>query len=94
MSGNDDFKEANKFVKMRYWERAAEFWEKNRDNPDTRIAASAKYNLALIQEMNGNLDEAIQLAENAYNEVPKKLINSYIRILKDRKISNNDHLEN
>ncbi|UCG28148.1 MAG: hypothetical protein JSV24_01965 [Bacteroidales bacterium] len=93
-SGNDDFKEANKFVKMRYWEMAAEFWEKNRDNPDTKIGGTAKYNLAIIREMNGNLDEAIQLAEDAYSELPKKLINSYIQILKERKIGIDDRMKN
>jgi len=84
-SGNDDFKQANNFVKMRYWERAAEFWRKNIENPKPKIAGSAMYNLALVSEMNGKLEEAIDQIESARKLYYHKLIEAYHQILNQRK---------
>ena len=84
-SGNDDFKKANNFVKMRYWDRAAEYWEKNSDHSKSKIAASARYNLALVNEMKGKLEEAIKLVESARNRYQHKLIEAYLQILNQRR---------
>jgi len=84
-SGNDDFKQANNFVKMRYWDKAAEYWKKNIENPKPKIAGSARYNLALVSEMNGKLEEAIDLVESAMERYPHELIEAYHQILNQRK---------
>jgi len=83
-SGTDDFKQANNFVKMRYWEQAGEFWQRNIDNSDPKIAGSARYNLALVREMNGKLEEAIDLVESAKKSYPNALMDEYLQILKQR----------
>ena len=83
-SGTNDFKQANNFVKMRYWEQAGEFWQMNIDNSDPKIAGSARYNLALVYEMNGKLEEAIDLVENAKKSYPNALMDKYLQILKQR----------
>jgi tetratricopeptide (TPR) repeat protein len=84
-SGNDDFKQANQFIEMRYWESAAEFWEKNMENPKPNIAGAARYNLALIHEMNGKLDEAIDLVVSAGKLYNHKVIKAYHQILNQRR---------
>ncbi len=84
-SGNDDFKQANNFVGMRYWDEAAEYWEKNIENPKPKIAGSARYNLAIVREINGKLEEAIDLVESARKQYQHKLIEAYLQILKNRK---------
>jgi len=41
--GNDDFKMTKTYVFQRYWDKAAELWERNLNNPDLKIASAAKY---------------------------------------------------
>ncbi len=84
-SGNEDFKQANTFVEMRYWDEAAEYWEKNIENPKPKIAGCARYNLALICEMNGKLEEAIDLVKSAGKQYHHKVIETYLQILMNRK---------
>lgn len=84
-SGNNDFRQANNFVEMRYWDRAAEYWQKNSENPNPKIAGRALYNLALTREMNGELAEAIDLVDNALVLYQHKLIEAYFDILKQRR---------
>ena len=83
-SGNDDFKKAQNFVKMRYWDDAAEFWRDNIDNPDPKIASKARFNLALIHEMNGQLKEAIDMLESAKDFYTTILIDEYLQVLQQR----------
>ena len=83
-SGNDDFKQANNYVKMRYWDKAAEFWQKNIENPHPKIAGTARYNLALVREMNGKLEEAIDLVESTRQSYHNSLMDEYLQILKQR----------
>ena len=86
-SGNDDFKQAQNFVKMRYWTEAAEFWRNNIDNPDPNIASKARFNLTLIYEMNGQLKDAVNMLESARNYRSTILVDEYIQVLQQRMIS-------
>ena len=70
---------------MRYWDKAAEYWEKNIENPKPKIAGSARYNLAIFNEINGKLEEAIDLVESAGTQYQHKLIKAYLQILNNRK---------
>jgi hypothetical protein len=45
--------------------------------------------MAIINEINGNLDEAITWAQKAYTDYNNKLALDYINILKRRKAKSN-----
>ena len=58
-----------------------------------KIAGRACYNMAIINEINGNLDEALKWAQKSYEDYNDKLGIRYVRILENRKYKN-DILKN
>ena len=88
MRGTDNFKIAKRRAQTGNWDGAAELWEKEIDNPKSKVAGRAHYNMAIINEINGNLDEAIQWARKAYSDYNNKLALDYVRILEERERRN------
>lgn len=84
-NGNKDFKEAYQLVKFRRWDDAALIWEPYLSNNHKASKAMACYNMALVKEMEGNLDEAINLIETAGELAPWDEIQEYKKILDRRK---------
>jgi len=82
--GNDDFNMAKTYVFQRYWNKAAELWERNLNNPDPKIASAAKYNMAIINEMKGKMENALELAKAAWQLNQNKTIETYIQLLENR----------
>ncbi|MCK5028967.1 MAG: hypothetical protein KAR57_04980 [Bacteroidales bacterium] len=85
VTGNKDFKLAAEFVKNNKWEEASVFWEKYTKDIDKEIASRACFNLALANEMTGNLDIAIAWAETSEKIKKKSRTRYYIYNLKMRK---------
>ena len=54
------------------------------NNPKNKVAGRAKYNLALVYEGQGRMEDAIFMAERAAVENGTRLANDYINILKRR----------
>ena len=52
------------------------------------MADRACYNMAIINEINGNLDKAIEWAQKSYEDYNDKLALQYLNILKNRKSKN------
>ena len=67
------------------WDGAAEIWKKETTNPKRKIAGRACYNMAIVSEVNGSLDVAIQWAQKAYEDYGNKLAVDYVNALKRRK---------
>ena len=82
--GNDDLETAARYAKQGRWNEAAEIWTNVANSPDPDIAGYACYNLALANEMNGDLDTAISWAEKSYTDYGNKKARKYIDILKGR----------
>lgn len=82
--GTDNFKIAKRRAQTGNWDGAAELWERETNNPKRKVAGRAHYNMAIINEINGNLDEAIGWAQKAYSDYKIKLALEYVRILEDR----------
>lgn len=78
------FKVAQQYVKKDQWDKAAELWNAMSKEKDPKTAGRACYNMALANEMEGNLDVAINWAEKAYTQYNIKAAKSYIKILKTR----------
>lgn len=92
VKGTDNFKMARRKAQTGNWNDAGDLWQKETTNPDRNIAGRACYNMAIISEINGNLDQAIQWSQKAYENYNNRLALYYVNILKNRK-SNNDLLK-
>ncbi len=91
-SSHVDIKKTDILVKENRWMEAAKIWKANVNNPNKNIAAKCKFNMALVCEMEGNLEAAIDWVVQSFhvfgsknNEHYYNCIN-YINILALRKI--------
>ena len=92
VKGTNNFVTAMRRAQTGKWDSAAELWAKEVDNPNGVIAGRACYNMAIINEINGNLDTAVEWASRAYSDYNNKLSLKYLNILK-RRINKNKQLE-
>lgn len=89
VKGTDNFRIARRKAQTGNWADAGSLWEKETTNSNGKIAGRACYNMAIINEINGDLDKAIEWAQKAYENYGDRLSLHYIRILQNRKASNN-----
>lgn len=64
-SRNYELIKAGKLAQKNKWEDAKSIWLKNSDAKNTKVKLVALYNLALANEMNGEIDEAIKFTDEA-----------------------------
>jgi hypothetical protein len=88
VKGTDNFKIAQRKARMGKWDEAGQLWEKETANSKMKIAGRACYNMAIINEINGNLVEALKWAQKSYEDYNDKLGIRYVRILENRKYEN------
>lgn len=89
VKGTDNFSIAKRKAQTGNWDGAAELWKKETTSTSSKIAGRACYNMAIICEINGQLDLAIEWAQKAYENYNNKLALRYVNILKNRKERNN-----
>ena len=85
------FTNGNKYLKKGYketlkgnWEKASAIWDKSLEGHDAKNLSKACFNLALANEMEGLLTEALEWAKESYRLFPDTLNQTYIYILKER----------
>lgn len=83
-SSEDKFEEAARFADANEWKRAITVWEKIAEKNDKDAASKALFNLAVAYEVNGQLNQALQFARDAYTQYGLKNAKSYMRILENR----------
>ncbi len=88
IKGNNNFTMATRKARTGNWEGAANLWEQEVDNPKSKIAGRACYNMAIICEINGDLDGAIKWAQKSYEDFGNHLALKYVKILNNRKLDN------
>jgi Family of unknown function (DUF6340) len=88
VGGNDNFKTAQRKAQSGNWDGAAQLWLQETKNTDGTLAGRACYNMAIISEINGDLDGAIQWAQKSYEDYKIRLALEYLNILKYRKQQN------
>jgi hypothetical protein len=86
VKGNNDFKIATRRARTGNWTGAEELWLKQTESHKRKIAGRACYNMAILGEINGDLDTAIAWAQKAYENYNNKLALQYVNILKKRKV--------
>ena len=84
VKGTENFEVGKRRAQTGNWDGAAELWEKEIANPKGKIAGRAYYNMAIINEINGDLDTAVDWASKSYSDYGIKDALDYLRILKDR----------
>jgi hypothetical protein len=92
VGGNDNFKTAKRRAQSGNWDGAAQIWQQETKNTVGKLAGRACYNMAIISEINGDLDGAIQWAQKSYEDYKIRLALDYLNILRYRK-SQNDLLK-
>jgi len=88
VGGDQNFKTAQRKAQSGNWDGAGQIWREETKNPDGKLAGRACYNMAIISEINGDLDGAIQWAQKSYEDYKNRLALDYINILRDRKQRN------
>ena len=84
VSGTENFKVAQRKAQAGDWSGAADLWNKETTNSDSKIAGRAYYNMAIINEINGDLETAVDWASKSYVDYENKEAIKYIKILKHR----------
>ena len=84
VKGTDNFKIAKRRAQLGKWDDAAELWQQETTNPKMKIAGRAYYNMAIINEINGDLEAATSWAQKAYSDFDIKQGLRYVRILENR----------
>lgn len=85
VKGTNNFKIAKRKSQTGKWDEAGALWEKETVNPSMKIAGRACYNMAIINEINGYLDDALAWAQKAWEDYKTRLALQYVRILEDRR---------
>jgi len=88
VKGTDNFKIAKRKAQMGKWDEAGELWKKETENSSMKIAGRAAYNMAIINEINGDIDSALGWAQKSYEDYNNKLGIRYVHILENRKYKN------
>jgi len=84
VKGTSSFKTAKRLARLGRWDEAGELWNIETDNPKRKVAGRAHYNMAIISEINGDLDNAVTWAQTAYANFRIKKGLHYVRILENR----------
>lgn len=84
VKGTNNFEVGQRRAQAGDWNGAADLWEHELSNPDGKIAGRACYNMAIINEINGDLDKAMEFASKSYADYNNKDALRYINILKYR----------
>ena len=88
VKGTDNFRTGKRKARTGNWDEAGLLWAKETENPSRKIAGRAFYNMAIISEINGNIDEAIEWARRSYEDFNVRMGLRYIRMLEARKQHN------
>ncbi len=92
VKGSRNLEAAKRKAQTGNWDGAGDLWLEETTNGKAKVEARACYNMAIIAEINGDLDIAVEWAQKSYEDYGNKLALSYVRILK-RRIARNERLQ-
>ncbi len=88
VKGTNNFKIAKRKAQVGKWNEAGQLWEMETGNPSRKVAGRACYNMAIVSEINGDLDMALGWSQKAWEDYKIKLALKYTRILENRRYKN------
>ncbi len=86
--GDGNFIIARRMAQTGNWDGAARIWQQETTSASRKAAGRACYNMAIISEINGDLDGAIQWAQKSYENYNNRLALSYVNVLRNRQSDN------
>ena len=86
--GDGNFNVATRMARTGNWDGAAKIWQQATTSASGKTAGRACYNMAIICEINGDLNGAIQWAQKAYETYNNRLGLTYVNVLKNRENDN------
>jgi hypothetical protein len=89
VKGTNNFKIAKRKAQVGKWDEAGQLWEKETGNREMKVAGRACYNMAIISEINGDLNAALNWSQKSYEDYNIKLALRYTRILENRMVKQN-----
>jgi hypothetical protein len=84
VKGTYNFKIAKRKAQVGKWNEAGELWEQETTNPKRKVAGRATYNMAIISEINGDLDSALAWAQKSWEYYKIRPALKYVNILENR----------
>lgn len=88
VKGTGNFKIAKRRARAGNWDGAGELWLKETENRKGKVAGRATYNMAIISEINGDVDAALGYARKAYEDYNTRPALRYLNILENRQYKN------
>jgi hypothetical protein len=82
--GNGSFSVAKRMAQAGDWGGAANIWREATNSPSGKVAGRACYNMAIISEINGDLNGALQWARKAYEVYKTPYALNFANILQQR----------
>ncbi|MEM7485192.1 MAG: DUF6340 family protein [Bacteroidota bacterium] len=82
--GTDNFVIAKRRAQTGDWNGAADLWSAEVNHPKRKVAGRAYYNMAIINEINGNLQKALDWASKSYSDYGTREALRYVNILRRR----------
>lgn len=84
VGGSYNFKIAKRRAQTGNWDGAAELWLQESKSAKRIPAGRGTYNMAISNEINGNLEEAIRWAQKSYEDYNIREGLDYVKILRNR----------
>ena len=82
--GDGSFSVAQRMAQAGDWDAAANIWSQATKSPSPKVAGRGCYNMAIISEINGDLNGALQWAKKAYEVYRTPYALNYVNILQQR----------
>lgn len=82
--GNPELESVKDLIKSEQWEKVYDIWRRNSHSNNQQVAQHALYNSIISYEMEGKLDSAMIIANEAYKKYKLEEIVDYGYILQER----------
>ena len=76
-----------KFMKENNYDEAGKYWAEMAQSKDKKIRSKAEYNLALISELDGDIDRAIEWGLKSFYSDYRYQTETYLKKLQNRKLT-------
>ena len=82
--GTENMTKADSLAQSDNWKEAAQLWEKDLNHPNTKIKGRAHFNMAVVNELHGDLEAAMDWAVKSYDIHDSRLAQEYLNELNHR----------
>jgi len=84
VKGSDNLQKANEMAEVEDWQGAAALWKLDMAHSKPKVRSRAYYNMAVINEVHGDLNSALEMATKSNEVHESKMTKQYVLTLNDR----------